>query len=115
MVIDLYGPVYFIAICLEKVWGFITAAVVYQVPPTPRSSYVLCQPDSLALLPAKQEELKGSKLSTQKGGHKQKSSADKASFLYAVYLPFLHHPVTIFGLVPFPALLLVYDLSAPFL
>lgn len=46
MVIDLYGPIYFIAIWLEEVWGFITAwdspstihfnvfKEVHQVPPT---------------------------------------------------------------------------------
>lgn len=33
MVIDLYGPIEFIAIWSEGVWGFITAVVVYQVAP----------------------------------------------------------------------------------
>lgn len=36
----------------------------------------------------------------------------QSPLLYSVYLPFLYLPVTLLGLVAFPALLSAYDLSA---
>lgn len=76
----------------------------------------LCQPDSLALWPAKEEKRKKVQgFSTQKRKKKwelTKILCRQSPLLYSVYLPFLYLPVTLLGLVAFPALLSGYDLSA---
>ena len=66
-------------------------AEVYQVPSTSRYLHVLCQPDSLALWPAKEEEPKGSRLSTKKKvGIKQNPLQTKPPFICC--LPSLSSP-----------------------
>lgn len=80
MAIDFYGSVYFIAIWLDEVWGFITAVVVYQVRLTPR--YCASQTAWCSGLPNRKNR------KVQCFPPKKQKSSDKASFYKLFTLPF---------------------------
>lgn len=108
MVTDLYGTIYLIA--QRRFWACWSWCKYHQLQG--RWMYCATQTARRSDLPKRRHKrFKAFHQKKKKKWALNKILCRQSLLLYAVYLSFLHLPVTLFGLVPFPALLSAYDLS----